>query len=223
MEIMRRSFNSVATSRISGVLPECLEVTSFNCSDPVPHCVYSPGFNFTALWDITVDYWKLCPDGEWLYKRNETSPGAVPYNTASLTNAACKAIAGADWKPYPASDIWYRLTTWKFPLLQLVSNSPRPPLGFWVEAFSIAHLLGDPIGTIADLLRKIDSCQSRAVFWRERFGNALAIFNLHGHDARSGARFEKRLWRSFAVIVDSYDEWGLSVGDIATFYLQDKL
>ena len=62
--------------------------------------------------------------------------------------------------------IWVRLTTWKFPLLQLVAQFARPPLGFAEEAFTMAHLLGDPIDTINNLLQKLSSCQRRARIWK---------------------------------------------------------
>lgn len=83
---------------------------------------------------------------------------------ASLTQGACAFIAGSDWQYYPAADIWTRLTTWKFPLLQLVAIFPRPPLGLLrIYFFVIVHLLGDPIDTIRNLLAKMSRCEHTAV------------------------------------------------------------
>ena len=76
--------------------------------------------------------------------------------------------------------IWVRLTTWKFPLLQLVAQFARPPLGFAEEAFTMAHLLGDPIDTINNLLQKLSDCQRRAQRWRNIDPLVLANIKLQG-------------------------------------------
>jgi hypothetical protein len=34
---------------------------------------------------------------------------------------------------------------------------------------------------------------------------------------------KERLWKSLAIIIDSYDEWGLEVGDIARETLSQEL
>jgi hypothetical protein len=88
----------------------------------------------------------------------------------------------------------------------------------FLEGFTVVHLLGDPIGTIAGLLRKIDGCQSRAVFWQDRLSNKLAAMG----DQKSKQEKE-RLWKSLAIIIDSYDEWGLDVGNDAEKYLSKEL
>src|SRR2546421_3171407 len=199
-----------AASKLIEEAVECSQV-EFNCTAPIPHCRNAKGFDISTLWTITLDYWNKCPDGPWLFKQ----PGAVgpiSGDVVSLTHDACKAIAGPGWTKYPGSDIWNRLTTWKFPLLQLVATSPRPPLGFREEAFTIVHLLGDPIGTIADLLLKIDGCQRRAVFWQHQLGPNWEVIGegmseLEEEDRPSELEKE-RLWKSLAIITDSFDEWG---------------
>src|SRR2546423_8654290 len=137
--------------------PSCLTVT-FNCTQLVPTCYNPDGFDFLTLWDITQRYFEQCPHGPWIFvPHGQTS---VSLQEASLTLAAAAAIVATakPWKVYRASDIWLRLTTWKFPLLQLVAISPRPPLGWSVECFSVLHLLGNPIGSIAGLLGKFHYC-----------------------------------------------------------------
>ena len=52
--------------------------------------------------------------------------------------------------------------TWKAPLAQLIFLFPRPPLGASVEIFTILHLMGDSIDTIASLLYTLEVCQRRA-------------------------------------------------------------
>jgi hypothetical protein len=134
-----------------------------------------------------------------------------------LTLAATVAIVGAGWKIYPAADIWFRFTTWKFPLWQLVANSPRPPLGFWVECFSIFHLLGNPIGAIRDFLRKLHDCQARDNYWRGQLTGSL----------KPAAQLVPipvaTLSRKLAIISNSFDEYGIHTGDIATEALREEL
>ena len=59
------------------------------------------------------------------------------------------------------------MTTWKLPLVQVIASFPRPPLNLKIEIFVMAHLLGDPIDTAQNLLRKLAKCQARAEVWKE--------------------------------------------------------
>jgi hypothetical protein len=72
--------------------------------------------------------------------------------------------------------------------------------------------------TISDLLRKIDGCQSPAVFWQERLSNELVLLQEGKPD-----QAKEHHWKSLAIIIDSYDEWGLVVGDMAQSYLLAEL
>jgi hypothetical protein len=201
-------------------LSECLGST-FNCESPTPNCWNSARFDFPTLWNITQQYWEQCPGGPWLFQK-AGSVGETTLNKAALTNSICEHIAGASWEKYSNADIWYRLTTWKFPLFQLISNSPRPPLGFWEETFTIIHLLGDPIGSSTDLVRKLDSCQSRAGYWKyELEGNRLkpTLQNCEG----PRQLYKQRLWKALALIIVSYDEWGLEKGTSAEEFLTAEL
>jgi len=132
-------------------MPDCLSIadsTEYNCTTRWGlNCTNTLGFDFTSLWNITQLIQQYCPTDPRLFLIDNLP--ATPEN-AALTHSACKTFAPAPWTPYPASDIWARLQTWKFPLFQLALSSPRPPLGLWVDGFVLAHLMGDPISTIAD-------------------------------------------------------------------------
>ena len=89
--------------------------------------------------------------------------------------------------------IWACLTNWKFPLLQLVAQFPRPPLGLGAQAFVIAHLLGDPVDTIRNLLRKLATCQRRAKKWENIKPLVLEAIQIEEDDARSSEESPKRV------------------------------
>ena len=207
MPVVLRTIMSTSDSRVS-----CLDAT-FNCAQLVPDCHNPNAFDFPTLWNITQRYFEQCPTGPWLFHPH--GEASISLTEASLTLAATVAIVGTGWKGYRASDVWFRLTTWKFPLWQLVANSPRPPLGFWVECFSIFHLLGNPVGAIRDLLRKLQDCQTRENYWRrqETLQRAAQLVST------PVATLSKKL----AVISDSFDEYGIHTGNIATDALLAEL
>ena len=113
------------------------------------------------------------------------------------------------------------MTLWKFPLLQLIAVLPRPPLSFSNEAFVLAHLLGNPIGTLKSLLLKIASCQTRAEFWADRLGGDLSHLIEGDEDKRT--KETKRKWKALGIIVDAYDEWGYEKGGRAQSFLYERL
>lgn len=174
-------------------LPDCQHISSnltYDCSNPYPSCTSAKHFDFSTLWNYTNLIYQSCPNDTRLYRANALTQNLpLSKNSISLTQDACVAVAGGGWKRYPRSDIWTRLTTWKFPLLQLAFSFPRPPLSFAIESFVVIHLLGDPIDTIANLLRKVSMCQRWARHWQNN---------------RDGGHH----WKALALITDSYAEWG---------------
>lgn len=169
---------------------------TYDCTNPWgQNCTSDERFHFTTLWKYTWNIQNACATDTRLFipRGGITSP-----RHASLNQASCKFIAGPDWKRYPAADIWTRLTTWKFPLLQLVASFPRPPLSFSVECFVILHLLGDPVDTMKNLLAKMSACQDFAKYWRLECEELL--------DERAGDD-EDRNWKALALITDAYGEW----------------
>lgn len=216
--------------------PLNISSSSFSCENPYPNCTNSASFQFASLWVITQAI-ASCPNDTRLFK-----------SQPMLTDASCRLFTHRkawpkSWTPYPAADIWARLTTWKFPLLQLVAVFPRPPLSFWVEFFVLVHLLGDPTSTTNSLLLKMASCQARARFWKSEFENVeLNLARLlteaptpispsvalteplpayHPPDTPLPSR--DGMWKGLAAIVDSYDEWGPSYGNDAQDFIHDQL
>ena len=182
---------------------DCQDVPShvtYNCSNPWGlGCTIRKGFDFISLWNYTLSIQRACPTDSRLFRAvgGTTSP-----SNASLTQDACVAIAGGSYTVYPAVDIWQRLTTWKFPLVQLVFVFPRPPLSFWAESLVILHLVGDPIDTIRNLVLKLSTCQEFARYWQE-----------HSHAAWARGVQDQRErdldWKALALITDAFAEWGL--------------
>lgn len=173
------------------------------------NCKSKDRFDFTSLWVITQNIFRACSNDSRLFRAADRSPTLYD---VSLTQEACEAIAGPHWTKYPGSDIWARLTTWKFPLLQLVASFPRPPLGLSVECFVIFHLLGDPVDSLRNLLLKLRDCERRAKFWRSKFDGPLHRF---------AEDLPEQVWKSLTLITDAYDEWGQ--GDDAVAVLQTGL
>lgn len=125
-----------------------------------------------------------------------------------LSVAQCKKLSGETswrtWTPCTSNDVWSLLLNWKLPLLQLISQFPRPPLGFWTQAFVLVRLVGNPIGTVADLLHTLALAQSRARFWNRVCTGRCA------EPHTSLCLRDKMLvedWKALAIITVSYDEW----------------
>lgn len=166
---------------------DCSDVpanVTYDCSNPWGQgCVSKLGFDFPSLFDYLQNIQAACPTHTRLF--GVQSGLATPSN-ASFTKAACVAIAGPSCTRCPTGDIWTRLTTWKFPLFQLIVSLPRPPLGIGVQLFVINHLLGDPIDTIDNLLLKLSKCQERAQFWKD---------------------YQEEDWKGLTIITDACTEW----------------
>ncbi len=176
---------------------DCGQINSnktYDCSTPWGQdCNSSVGFNFANLWNYTQNIQKSCHNDSRLFHV------ATPQN-AALTQSACTKFAGSSWTYYPGDQIWTRLTTWKFPLLQLVSAFPRPPLSFWVEMFVINHLLGDPLDTLQNLFTKLSNCQRVATHWQA-----------HCQAQNGKIRPENdQIWKVLTIIEDTYGEWGVT-------------
>ena len=171
---------------------------TYDCANPWGlGCKSDKHFHFPSLWNYTLNIQKACANDTRLFLPHG---GIASPQNASLTQAACAAIAGPDWTPYPGADIWTRLTTWKFPLLQLVASFPRPPLSFLVECFVILHLLGDPVDTIKNLLAKMSNCQIIAREWRAECEEQLE---------KPSGEDQDRDWKALALITDAYGEWNV--------------
>ena len=179
---------------------DCSHITSnisYNCSTPWgSDCQSKGGFSFANLWNYTQTIQQSCDSDPRLF-------GIATSQNAALTQPACTKIVGSSWAYYPGDQIWQRLTTWKFPLLQLVSAFPRPPLSFWVEMFVINHLLGDPLDTLRNLFSKLSSCQKTAEYWQ-----AQSARRKENKDPKSDQN-----WKILAIIEETYDEWGVG-GDV---------
>ena len=187
-------YSASKTESMAQRLPDCQYIASdsaYSYSSPFPHCASAKRFDFNFLWDYTTSIYDSCTNDSRLYtpaKGILASRGNI-----SLTQQACLGAAGWDWKRHPRADIWTRLTTWKFPLLQLAFLFPRPPLSFATEFFVVVHLLGDPVDTIANLLNKASVCQFWAGYWQK------AGFRANDDESVD--------WRALTLITDAYTEW----------------
>lgn len=115
---------------------------------------------------------------------------------------------------YPKAEILTRLTTWKAPLITLITLFPRSPLEVLTQVLTILHLIGDPIGTIEGLLFTLERFQRQVISWQDRVeahDNARDT-----HQASSVDQSLRQQWsRSLAIIVELYRELGETLGSRA--------
>ena len=186
---------------------DCQNIPSdeYDCSNPWPNCTSRKGFDSQILWNLTKSIRETCPNDSRLFTSTQESFNAN--KGLSLTHEACVNVAGASWTAYSRSIIWHRILSWQFPLLQMALIFPRPPLGFTTELFTVFHLLGDPIDTIANLLARL-------------FISRYSIGHWQDADLQ-GIKKTEKLSRAFAVITDSYSEWGKDeeAGQVLTYAL----
>lgn len=189
--------------------------TTIDCSHPwAQGCTSKLHFEFPSIWNFTQRIHERCPTDPRLFKAaNGTSLPA-------LTKDACEHIAGPQFNYYQSSVSWTRLTTWKFPLLQLLATFPRPPLGYLSQFFVMAHLIGDPIDTIKNLLLKLSICQRRAQTWKRPEGperwfvvqdsseDRRVLFEDHLPLRLDQQLAQDRRWKALVLLFDAYDEWG---------------
>jgi hypothetical protein len=151
------------------------------------------GFKADALYKAVQDINATCPHADLFFDHASD-------NIPRLSLSACEKIGQPSWRVYPGYDIWVRLTVWKFPLLQLIAQFSRPPLGLRGEAFAVIHLIGNPVDTVFSLLKKLVICQRRANRFRALLGYG---------------------WKELALMAISCDESGH--GDEAQRILEDTL
>ncbi|KAL6359895.1 hypothetical protein LRP88_07323 [Fusarium phalaenopsidis] len=117
---------------------------------PLPH------FSTAALIDLIGNLSETCPhdlvDGIGLRDAvaNELFQGEESFFAQSL----------GSWSPYTAAIIFSRLIDFKLPLLQLISELPRPQIipGWQTQAFAVLHLIGDPIDSMSSYLFTLATC-----------------------------------------------------------------
>lgn len=116
--------------------------------------------------DRKFDFDLLFQYSQNIYNACSSDPRLAP-DTALLTlkasmEFALETFAWTSWTAYDPGSIIARLLTWKTPLVQLLFSFSRMPLGWNVELFTLIHLLGDPIDTLASLMFTLELCQARA-------------------------------------------------------------
>ncbi|KAJ4238339.1 hypothetical protein NW757_013155 [Fusarium falciforme] len=117
---------------------------------PLPH------FSTAALIDLLGNLNETCPhdlvDGIGLRDAvaNEIFQGEKSFFAGSLGR----------WSPYAAAIIFSRLIDFKLPLLQLISELPRPQIipGWQTQVFAVLHLIGDPIASMSGYLFTLATC-----------------------------------------------------------------
>jgi hypothetical protein len=153
---------------------------------------HTKGFDFASLFVVYLYLNQTCaPESDIFFQGTRMLTEVAGRFITQLSNSIWTG-----WTAYPISDIWNRIVVWKLPLLQLLSQFPRPPLGLSVEMGVMMHLLGDPIDSVASMLLTLSICQERAQQAKRLYGTKSA-------DPRHA-----RTWKGLAIIMVSYDECG---------------
>ena len=160
-------------------------------------------FNFTALDNLARQIALHCPGSRHLYS---ISPAILTVETCQLVTG--QTNTANSWQRYAGPDIWARIATYKLPLVQLIFQFVRPPLGADVDVFVLTHLIGDPIDTVSSLMYILGRCTQRA----KRF---QATTNEDEKEVFEGPRCTH--WKAFTIIAVSADECNRS--DIADMLL----
>lgn len=195
---------SYDVSQVFGGAPDYLDhcdATTFTCETLRPPCNSTYGLNFTSLWDITASYFSICgKEGVWLSNSTKDS------RTAALSWDATHDIVPQGFTPFPDADIWSRISTWKLPLIQLIAVVPKPPLGIFVQVLTVMHLISDPIGSMQDLLHRLESYRNEVVHWRRWIDRHHHVHIDEYEDGKERRKERKEFSRIFAMIVESYKE-----------------
>jgi len=152
-------------------------------------------FEFPIIYEIAEKINKTCPIDPRLWE-----PFTEVLKNDFVHQLTCSGSGWArdDWTAYPPSETLQRFMAWKAPLIQVIFQFPRPPFGFAVEAFTILHVLGDPIDTIASMLFTLSVCQERAkLLWHrpEHEWKALTLIMMSLDECgehRQAAKFEEK-------------------------------
>lgn len=118
-------------------------------------------FDLYSLYTIQTNIFDACP--------NDTRLGQWKSGIYVLTALAVTAMTGSPtgfpaiwaWTTYPQDLVLSRFLTWKLPLFQLIMQLPRPPHRTRFEVFSLVHLMGDPVDSIASLMLTLHVTQRR--------------------------------------------------------------
>ncbi|KAH6876724.1 hypothetical protein B0T10DRAFT_585103 [Thelonectria olida] len=118
---------------------------------PLPH------FNNPTLIDVIEKLRQTCPDDlvDGIGIRSD-----IAKEIFQGVNSLFSTSLGR-WSPYAGAIIVSRLIDFKLPLVQLISQLPRPRLvlGRWGEAFAILHMIVDPIDSMSSYLFTLATCQ----------------------------------------------------------------
>jgi hypothetical protein len=160
-----------------------LTFESGNSSCPAtPPANTTQKFDFQGLYEYLQDIQKNC---------SKDDPRLVyQYDEAFLTLDAVRRWTGEHWKtwsPCPGNDILKRLLTWKFPLVNLLSQFGKQPLGIWREIATICHLIGDPIDTLASMFYTLHVCWLRVRMLKQ-------------------LQLEPQDWKAVVLVMQAFDE-----------------
>ncbi|KAK0652397.1 hypothetical protein B0T16DRAFT_490259 [Cercophora newfieldiana] len=139
--------------------------------------------NMTELAGTILKIKETCPKDML-----DPAKGILSFVAANaLTTGNPELIAGfGAWTTYQAKTIIGRLIDFKIPLIVLILQLARAPLGSFIESFTVLHLVANPSDSIASFFHTLSFC----------FGILEAVREAHGVGSEYGAMgWKKRPWR----------------------------
>lgn len=90
--------------------------------------------------------------------------------TSHAGNSDILPVWFSPWNNYDTKIVLGRLIDYKLPLLVLILQLPRAPLGWRIESFTLLHLVGNPVASIASLLYTLSSAFAVLKAVRKSYG-----------------------------------------------------
>ena len=135
------------------------------------HTHQATPFSFEYLWPIAVDIYQNNPRNSSLYHPHDNQ------SRICLTYDACVAHVGTGYTLYSRQDVYDRVILWRIPLIALIFTATLPALGFPSQAFTIFHLIADPIDTLWSLFYRLHLARRHAKWAIEEDQKSHFTFN----------------------------------------------
>jgi hypothetical protein len=165
------SFPVLYTTESSLISPSNMAASNCTVEDLI---LKAKPFKIAEFWATVIDLNTTCPEIMLNAARGIIGLEFAKILTTGRTDFIPRSLG--PWNEYDAKIILGRLIDFKLPLLVLILQLPRAPLGYFIETFTVLHLVGNPSDPISSFMYTLSFCFSilkavRIVYgrrWRQR-------------------------------------------------------